>query len=298
MTRNTLQEMYELYCQHAKAIGFSVRKATTRLSTKGVELAKLFVCSCAGMRRTNPTITTKERRVAITRTNCKALMSTKMRKDGVYEVIRHETEHNHQLTRMEWSHYHRSERIITAEKGKAIEHMISSGMKATESYYYMTHEAGGQESVGHTLRDHMNFVNQIKMNIIEAGDAQTFLDMIRAENTLDQEFFYSVKLDSEARLANVFWRDSLMKEDYSIYGDVVVFDTTYRTNKYNLICAPFVGINNHWKNVMFGCAFISDEKTETFEWLFEQFKISMGNKCPITIFTDQDLAIANGILKV
>ncbi|XP_073152029.1 protein FAR1-RELATED SEQUENCE 5-like [Henckelia pumila] len=90
----------------------------------------------------------------------------------------------------------------------------------------------------------------------------------------------------------------MMKEDYDIFGDVMVFDTTYRTNKYNLICAPFVGINHHWKNVMFGCAFLSDEKVESFQWLFEVFKKSMGGKCPVSFFTYQDQAISNAIEKV
>ncbi|XP_073292393.1 protein FAR1-RELATED SEQUENCE 5-like isoform X5 [Primulina huaijiensis] len=89
-----------------------------------------------------------------------------------------------------------------------------------------------------------------------------------------------------------------MKEDYRIYGDVMVFDMTYRTNKYNLVCAPFIGINNHWNNVMFGCAFLANEKVESFQWLFEVFKKSMRGKCPITLFTDQDQAIATAITKV
>lgn len=302
MRGNTIEEMYELYCRHARVNGFSVRKATTRLSTTGIELGKLFVCSCAGLKlkrskaETTRIVTSrKEKKVGITRTNCKAMLSVKMNKEGIYEVIKHEMKHNHQLTRPEWNHHHSSERKITDEKGKVMERMISSGMKAPD---YMAYEAGGQEDVGHTMRDHINFVTHMKMEKIESGDAQTFIDMIQEESELDQKFFYSIKLDSEARLASIFWRDSLMKEDYTIYGDVVVFDTTYRTNKYNLICAPFLGINNHGKNVMFGCAFISDEKTETFEWLFKAFRKSMGGKYPISIFTNQDPAIANGIGKV
>ena len=89
-----------------------------------------------------------------------------------------------------------------------------------------------------------------------------------------------------------------MKDDYKLYGDVLIFDTTYRTNKYGLICAPFVGVNNHWNNVMFACAFISNESTETFVWLFEEFMKSMDGKKPITIFTDQDFAIQKAIQQV
>ena len=106
------------------------------------------------------------------------------------------------------------------------------------------------------------------------------------------------KDDKGNKLTCIFWRDSEMLDDFTVYGDVMVFDTTFRTNKYNLICAPIVGINNHWQNVMFGCAFMADETTETFEWVLNTFKKSMGGIQPTTIFTHQDLAMANAIEKV
>ncbi|XP_056694914.1 protein FAR1-RELATED SEQUENCE 5-like [Spinacia oleracea] len=115
---------------------------------------------------------------------------------------------------------------------------------------------------------------------------------------IDPEFFFRVRLNAEGKVECLFWRDSMMREDYKIYGDVLVFDTTFRTNKYNLICAPFVGINNHWKNTMFACAFIGDETTESFVWVFETFLKAMGGKHPISIFTDQDADIAAGIEQV
>ena len=75
----------------------------------------------------------------------------------------------------------------------------------------------------------------------------------------DNEFFWNMKLD-DAKLVTVFWCDSLMKEDLRIYGVVVFFNTTYCTNKHNLICALIIGINNHWSTAMFGCDFRADEK--------------------------------------
>ena len=62
-------------------------------------------------------------------------------------------------------------------------------------------------------------------------------------------------MDQDNRMTNFFWRDSRSKFDYDCFGDTVCFDTTFRTNKYNLICAPFAGVNHHWKNVLFGCVF-------------------------------------------
>ena len=71
-----------------------------------------------------------------------------------------------------------------------------------------------------------------------------------------------MKLDDDAKLVALFRCDSLMKEDFRICGDVVIFDVTYCTSKYNLICAPLVGINNYWNTTMFECVFMADEKVE------------------------------------
>ena len=48
-------------------------------------------------------------------------------------------------------------------------------------------------------------------------------------------FFYSMQVDDN-RMEIFFWRDDRSKLDYDSFGDVI-FGTTYRTNKYNLICA-------------------------------------------------------------
>ncbi|XP_056691528.1 protein FAR1-RELATED SEQUENCE 5-like [Spinacia oleracea] len=86
-----------------------------------------------------------------------------------------------------------------------------------------------------------------------------------------------------------------MKIDYDAFGDLLVHDTTYRTNKYDMICGPFVGMNHHNKNVMFGVGFIVNEKWEFFEWLFKTFLRSMGGRHPITIMTDQSKSMKKAI---
>ncbi|XP_057808592.1 protein FAR1-RELATED SEQUENCE 5-like [Salvia miltiorrhiza] len=193
---------------------------------------------------------------------------------------------------------HRSNRTISDENAVIIEDMLSSGIGATDAYRYMAQEAGGEDMIGYTKRDCLNYVNMLKILTIEGGDAQTLLNILEDQSAENDDFFYRVRLDEDGRLSHVFWRDSMMKDDFTIFGDVMVFDTTYRTNKYNLICAPFVGLNNYKKNVMFGCAFLSNEKIETFVWLFETFKKSMGGPSPISLFTDQDLAMSKAIEKV
>ena len=179
--------------------------------------------------------------------------------------------------------------------GNIISTMVSSGIKATNSYSFLSKELGGANNVGFSKRDCHNFVQTKRKEIMEAGDGQSIINHFKEKQSEDPMFFYSVQVDQDNRIANFFWRDGRSKVDYDSFGDVVIFDTTYRTNKYNLICAPFVGINHHWNNVLFGCAFLSDETTQSFIWLFETFLTAMGGRQPKSIFTDQDQAMANAI---
>ena len=54
------------------------------------------------------------------------------------------------------------------------------------------------------------------------------------------------------------------------YGDVVVFDTTYKSNAYQMPFRIFVGINNHGKTILFRCALLwppSRSFSATVVWL-------------------------------
>lgn len=76
----------------------------------------------------------------------------------------------------------------------------------------------------------------------------------------------------------------------------MVFDTTYNTNKYSMIFAPFVGVNHHGQTIIFTCGLLSDETVESFVWLFSKFLEAMPNhSSPGVIITDQDAAISKAI---
>ena len=74
------------------------------------------------------------------------------------------------------------------------------------------------------------FFCRLRMKAIEGGDAQVVIDKFIEESEKDPDFYYRVRLNDQGQLIAFFWSDSMMREDYQIYGDVVIFDTTYRTN--------------------------------------------------------------------
>ncbi|XP_034680101.1 protein FAR1-RELATED SEQUENCE 5-like [Vitis riparia] len=86
--------------------------------------------------------------------------------------------------------------------------------------------------------------------------------------------------------------------DYACFGDVLAFDTTYRTNAYKKPLVVLVGVNHHHQTVVFGCALLIDESVGTYEWVLETFLDAMMNKKPISVVTDGDKAMRKAIKKV
>ena len=50
--------------------------------------------------------------------------------------------------------------------------------------------------------------------------------------------------------------------------------------------------------MMFSCAFLLDETTKSFKWLFKAFLKSMGDRLPVIIYTNKDQAMSNAIEEV
>jgi zinc finger SWIM domain-containing protein 3 len=84
----------------------------------------------------------------------------------------------------------------------------------------------------------------------------------------DSSFFYAIQVDEDDQITNIFWADGRSLLDYEYFGDVICFDSTYKTNSYGRSFSPFVRVNHHRQTIIFGAALLYDESTASFEWLF------------------------------
>ncbi|XP_024165441.1 protein FAR1-RELATED SEQUENCE 5-like [Rosa chinensis] len=294
---NSEEEAYNLYCEYGARMGFSVR-IMQRRKTNNVVKQVNYCCSKEGFKLdSDPSEVKKADRLDI-RTGCTAKIRFGLQDNNLWKATLFVPEHNHKLAELEERQFLRSNRKVSNAHQGVIRSMKTAGMSTINTYSYLAEEVGGSQNVGFTKTDCYNFVSRDRMIMLEAGDAQSLINLFKRKQIEDPMFFYTVQVDQENRMTNFFWRDGKSKIDFECFGDVVVFDTTYRTNKYNMICAPFVGVNHHWKNVLFGCAFLLDETTASFIWLFETFLEAMEGKKPKTIFTDRCQAMANAIEKV
>ncbi|XP_065871093.1 protein FAR1-RELATED SEQUENCE 5-like [Euphorbia lathyris] len=286
-------EAFNLYNNYAIRTGFSVRKSKKRYDINKNIRQREYRCSKAGYRLDDKYFSPKQCRTLETRNGCEAMIRFSV-DDGKWTVSKFVSNHNHELALPSEIHMLRSNKNVIPLR--TIRSKVDAGT-STDSFLYMSKEARRDEYLGLTKKNRCDYVNQTNNLSIEAGDSQSLLDYFK-ERIVKGGFFYTVQVDQENRINNYFWRDGRSRMDYDSFGDVLVLDTTYRLDKYNLLCASFMGVNHHRQNVMFGCALLLNATTTSYIWLFESFLESMGGKAPQTIFTNEDQEIENAIALV
>ena len=106
------------------------------------------------------------------------------------------------------------------------------GVKTTQIMDHMVKQSGGHQHVGFTQKDIYNHIDAMHGIEIKDGDAEAALAYLCGKAKIDSSFFYKFNVDEESHLANLFWADSTARMGYACFGDVLAFDTTYRTNAY------------------------------------------------------------------
>ena len=119
------------------------------------------------------------------------------------------------------------------------------------------------------------------------------LDCLKSQ---DNEFCYEVLIDSEtSELRRAIWMFPEQRMNYCRFYDVVVFDNTYKTNRFGMPFGIFTGVNNYGQSVCFAEAIMSDETAESFIWTFTSFLKMINNTSPKVFLTDEDQAIIKAI---
>nr|GEV27934.1 protein FAR1-related sequence 5-like [Tanacetum cinerariifolium] len=103
-----------------------------------------------------------------------------------------------------------------------------------------------------------------------------------------------------SELVVMFWVDEVDKCNYKEFGDIISFDATFRTNKYDMVFDPFTRIDNHRKCVTVSSRFLLIEDTEAYTWLLRLCMWHIMQKVPakvnISLFHDV-LRVSNGKAK-
>ncbi|KAL6211603.1 hypothetical protein ACLB2K_016826 [Fragaria x ananassa] len=291
----TWEEAHVFYTKYASAAGFVI--GSSRRSRKTNEfIRKEFFCNRQGNGPRE--LTGNEKRIrGVVREDCKARMIVGRVKTGGFVVNIFDECHNHPMTSPEMRHLVKSNRGHTKAQKLLWQQLSMVNIPTHRQFDILGVQAGGFQYIGCTQQDLYN-LERDKRKETKGHDGEMLHDYFQLEQEKDSGFYFTIKADAENKITHCFWADALSRQSYKVYGDVIIFDTTYQTNRYGLIFAPLMGINNHGQTIVFGAAFLSDETADSFVWLLKEFLMAMPGGPPKMIITDQDLAMEKAISEI
>lgn len=137
------------------------------------------------------------------------------------------------------------------------------------------------------------------MPLMESEEAREILAALREKDKDDPEGFYDHKVAAaDGRMEGIFWASSGLGWDYVYYGEVVVFDTTFRTNRCGAAFVPFLGMSRHRRPAVFGCGVVADGSVDSCVWLLRAFKESIQGDVPKSVITDGGDAVVAAVKAV
>ncbi|KAE8707473.1 hypothetical protein F3Y22_tig00110384pilonHSYRG01000 [Hibiscus syriacus] len=260
-------QAWHFYKGFAREHGFSARNGTTRLDVEGNVKTQEFCCSKEGFRVSKVNTVDRQRaHTPVTRTGCKA-------------------------------------RVVVTATNTNDQWVISNNIERGRCWHVTSNElfnaaAGGYHNVGFTHKDLYNALQRGKAKEIVDGDVNALIAYFDYKKHDDPGFFMTYSVDESGALYNLIWSDSTSRSDYTCFGDVIAFDTTYKDNLYGRPIMPIVGVNHHHNTIVFATAIIADETSQSFEWVLQNFLEAMMNKSPISVVTDGDRAMQRAIKSV
>lgn len=296
MEFKSVEKVREFYNSFAKRMGFGVRVRSTKPKRA------VFVCCNEGHHIVKSSINKEiqddtnqtKRKCSTSRTGCLATLVVKRGTlEGNWIICSFKNDHNHPMVSPKSVSYMRCHKSMNGAAKSLVEHFKEEGIP-TGKVATMFSEG----DLAFSNRDCWNHVRSLRRKNLDVGDAQAVFNYCKQKQVENSNFFYEIQCDEDSRMINFFWVDARSRLAYQQFGDVISFDTTYKTNKYSMPFAPFVGLNNHYQSILFGCALLQDESERSFIWLFETFLKAMDGKKPKSVITDQDLAMKAALGKV
>ncbi|XP_021753534.1 protein FAR1-RELATED SEQUENCE 5-like isoform X1 [Chenopodium quinoa] len=229
------------YKAYANAAGFTSRKSTTKRkkNNKDIIAFQYGVCNKEGFRAIRKPIAQQTvyeegkvcitRKRLVTRVGCNAHIC--MRYDaGKYVVTHFKEEHNHPLYTPSCAKFQKDNRKMHIMHKKLIVDNSKVNVGPVRSYTMMKELVGSHDNVGASKQDFKNFYRDLKA-FIDGSDAQMFVDNFQNKKLLWSAFFFSYDVDEEDRLCRALWADPICRKNYALFGDMVSFDTTFKTNR-------------------------------------------------------------------
>ena len=106
------------------------------------------------------------------------------------------------------------------------------------------------------------FKKQVKPN---KNDVCQMLTELYAKKENDPRWIIKPRFDhEERRLNSLFWMSPNQVDAYERYKDIIIVDTTSKTNQFDMILMLIIVVDNNFRNIIVAAAILEDETEATF----------------------------------
>ncbi|XP_071726759.1 protein FAR1-RELATED SEQUENCE 11-like [Rutidosis leptorrhynchoides] len=250
------EEAFAFYQNYARKNGFSIRKRRF-VNKDGEKSRRDFFCHREGKPKPKMIDYTKQQRNRVcTVCECNAHMRISLRRINEifpkeWQVTKFVLEHNHDLLSPQEVQFLPSYRSITSDDENHILLLKEGGLSIRQIMRVMELEKGVRhEELDFLKKDVSNYISKHHKQHSN-NDARELLEYCKNAKIENSNFQYAFTLDSDNRLQHIFCAHVHCFDMYQEYGDVVVFDTTYKVNLYDVPLEIFVGVDNHGRTILF-----------------------------------------------
>ncbi|RYR72701.1 hypothetical protein Ahy_A02g006926 isoform B [Arachis hypogaea] len=266
MTFTTLEDAGKFYRNYAKVAGFSTRVRSTNRKENEI---KNQLITCSREEQWKSKISPTEKTNPTAGLNCPARIYIHTLKDvGAWIISKVVLDHSHPCcpSKAEMLKQHRE---LSMSIRRTIENNEEAGIRPSKTYQSFVAAVGGRRELNFIEKDVRNYISREVRNVSEQEDAKEFGKYFLRMKEKNQNFFFELELEEDQSIKLAFWADARSRAAFEYFGDVISFDTTYNTNRYNLVCGSFVGVNHHGQSILLGCSLMKNEEIESFKWLFQ-----------------------------
>lgn len=295
----TDEEAFEHYTTFARKTGFSIRKARSTESHNLGVYRRDFVCYRSGFNqpRKKPNVPHPRERKSL-RCGCDAKLyltkqvlaiegTTTTTKTQWY-VSQFSNVHNHELLEDEQVRLLPAYRKIQQTDQERILLLSKAGFPVNRIVKLLELERGVQ--LPFIEKDVRNFVRACKRSVQESdallnekreSDLMELLESCKGFAERDMGFVYEFTSDESGKVESLAWAYGECVQGYSMFGDVVVFDTSYRSITYGLLLGVFFGMDNGGNAILLGCVLLQDETCRSFTWALQVCGFCKCSRCGV-----------------
>lgn len=141
-----------------------------------------------------------------------------------------EISHTHPLYSEASRPFMRGNRNMDVTHQNFVASCAKANIGPSKSFKLYREFVGDFRNIGATRTDFRNMKRDL-LALIKGADAQMVIAKFRGRQERCREFFYDYAVDAQEQLCRLFWTDRVARESYALFGDVMSFDATYKTNK-------------------------------------------------------------------